>query len=270
MATQPDRTLDAALSALVAAAQRAVIARRVAGDVETALLQSVVDAAATLFDAEAASIALVERDPDRLEFRVAAGAQGAGVVGLSVPPTQGIVGFVHSSGQPIALSDVRSDPRFDQGTAQRTGYVPRSIAATPLVTGGSGVGVLQVLDKHSAPTFTLRDMELLAVFARQAAAAIDASRVQRDAALLVRRAVADAAAGDLSDEAEDTLLAALSDALDRDAEDPFWRLVDGVARLRGMSDRELALVTEMLAVVGRHAPPPLRSARRRRGDPERT
>ena len=49
---------------------------------ETPLLQSVVDAAATLFEAEAASIALYERDRQRLEFRVSAGPQGAGVVGL--------------------------------------------------------------------------------------------------------------------------------------------------------------------------------------------
>ena len=58
--------------------------------------------------------------------------------------------------------------------------MPRSIAAVPLVDDGATVGVLQVLDKRTSPTFTLRDMELLAVFARQAAAAIRAARVQRD------------------------------------------------------------------------------------------
>ena len=52
----------------------------------------------------------------------------------------------------------------------------RSIAAVPLIDGENTLGVLQVLDKHTSPTFSLRDMELLAVFARQAAAAIRASR----------------------------------------------------------------------------------------------
>ena len=143
-----DRTTDAARDLIAAVARRVAIARSMAGDAETALLQSVVDAAAALFDSEAASIALFEPDPARLEYRVAAGAQGAGVVGLSVAPTQGIAGYVYSTGQPIALSDVRSDPRFDQGAAQRTGYVPRSIAAVPLVDDGATVGVLQVLDKR--------------------------------------------------------------------------------------------------------------------------
>ena len=177
---------DAALRALQAAARRSAVGRHLQGDVEHALLQSIVDATVTLFDAEASSIALFERDPERLEFRVAAGAQGAGAIGLSVPPSHGIVGYVFSTGQALALSDVLSDPRFDRRTAERTGYVPRSIAAVPLIDGQSPVGVLQVLDKRGSPTFSLRDMELLAVFARQAAAAINATRVQRDTTLLMR------------------------------------------------------------------------------------
>ena len=83
---------DAALEVLLRAARETATARRIAGDAETALLQSVVDAAATIFDAEASSIALFEPDPDRLVFRVAGGAQGDGVVGITVAPTHGIVG----------------------------------------------------------------------------------------------------------------------------------------------------------------------------------
>ena len=50
--------------------------------------------------------------------------------------------------------------------------------------------MLQVLDKRTSPTFTLRDMELLAVFATQAAAAIRATRVQRDSERLLRAVMA--------------------------------------------------------------------------------
>jgi len=154
-----DPGLTAALEALRQAARRSAVARRLDADAEQALLQTIVEATVTLFEAEASSIALFERDPDRLEFRVAAGAQGAGAIGLSIPPSKGIVGFVFSTGQPLALSDVLSDPRFDRTTAERTGYVPRSIAAVPLVDQDTTVGVLQVLDKHTSPTFSLKDME---------------------------------------------------------------------------------------------------------------
>jgi GAF domain-containing protein len=242
---------NAALQALQAAARRSAAARRLQGDVEQILLQTVVDAAVTLFDAEAASIALFERDPDRLEFRVAAGAQGAGVIGLTIPPSRGIVGYVFSTGQAIALSDVLSDPRFDQEAAKRTGYVPRSIAAVPLVDGHAPIGVLQVLDKQSTPTFSLRDMELLAVFARQAATAIEASKVQRDTGRLLRAVLRQVGEGDLSEEQVEGLAEAATEALDRDDEAPFLRLVDLVSRMRSMSDRELTLVTEILEVVAR-------------------
>ncbi|MFN2418081.1 MAG: GAF domain-containing protein, partial [Candidatus Limnocylindria bacterium] len=109
---------EAALAALVAAARHSAIGRRLQGDIETRLLQSIVDATVRLFDAEAASIALFEQNPDRLEFRVAAGEQGAGAVGLTVPPTQGIAGFVYSTGQALSLSDVADDPRFNRDAAE--------------------------------------------------------------------------------------------------------------------------------------------------------
>ncbi|MFI5291791.1 MAG: GAF domain-containing protein [Candidatus Limnocylindrales bacterium] len=258
MAKQDD--IRPTLEVLRAAAQRARIAQRLAGDPETALLQSIVDATVTLFDAEAASIAIFERDPERLEFRVAAGEQGAGAIGLSVPPSKGIAGFVFSTGQPLALSDVMSDPRFDRATAERTGYVPRSIAAVPLVDerGAGTVGVLQLLDKHTSPTFTLRDMELLGVFAAQAAAAIHATRVQRDLDELLRQALG-RLADDVDADAIDAVVSAATTELDPDADAPFWGLVDRFARRGSLGERESALAADLLDLLVRYAAP----ARRR-------
>ena len=254
---------DAVLAALAAVGRRSAVARRLAGDVEDRLLQSIVDATVSLFDAEASSIALFEPDPDRLVFRVAGGARGAGAIGLSVKPTQGIAGFVYSTGQALALSDVSSDPRFDRKAAEKTGYVPRSIAAVPLLDEHHGsVGVLQVLDKRSEPTFSLRDMELLGVFAGQATVAIAAARVQRDTARLLAAAIG-RIGPDLDDSQVASLVSAAAQGLETDAEAPFWALVDQVARLRSMSDAELALVADLLEVVGRHAES--RSRRGRRG-----
>ena len=247
-----DSQTDAALAALVAATRRSDIGRRLQGDVETRLLQSIVDATVQLFDAEAASIALFEQDPDRLEFRVAAGEHGAGAVGLTVPPTQGIAGFVYSTGQALALSDVANDPRFNRDAAEQTGYVPRSIAAAPLLDEDGTVGVLQVLDKRGSPTFSLRDMELLAVFASQATVAIGAARVQRDTTRLLRNVLAQVGPGLAEDQVEQLVERATTD-LDPDDESPFWRLVAQVARLRGLTDRETALLADILDVVAAHA-----------------
>ena len=63
-------------------------------------------------------------------------------------------------------------PHFLQDFAESTGYVPDSILAVPLISGDRVIGVMEVLDKINAPSFGMQDMELLGVFAHQAALAI--------------------------------------------------------------------------------------------------
>lgn len=255
-------SLDQALAIVRAGAERAAVAGRLHTDGEQRLLQSIVDATVRLFDAEAASIALFERDPDRLEFRVAAGPQGQGAIGKSVKPSQGIAGFVFSTGQALALSDVASDPRFDRKTAEKTGYVPRSIAAVPLTDEQGTHGVLQVLDKKGSATFDLRDMELMGVFAAQAATAIAVTRAQRELPRLLRSAFGRATQGTLSEEQLEALVSAATADLDMEDESPYWRLADQVAHMRQLGESEIGLISNILAAVAAHAASRPRSRRR--------
>lgn len=263
--SNPIPSATTALRAIQAAARRGAVAKRLSRDAEETLLQSIVDATVRLFDAEAASIALFETDPDRLLFRVAAGPQGAGAIGLSVPPTKGIAGFVFSTGQALALSDVANDPRFDRATAERTGYVPRSIAAVPLVDGVPVVGVLQVLDKQGSAAFSLRDMELIAVFANQAGAAIGASRVQRDMEQLLRTVLARLGDDELGADDLEALVGAAAAGLDRDEDAPLWGVVEQVERLRTLGEEAQRLLAAVLAAAADVAERrPGRAGRRRR------
>jgi GAF domain-containing protein len=138
-----------------------------------ALLQSIVEAAASIFGAAAASILLVNEAEGVLEFKVAHGVSNRDLVGTRLPLDQGIAGYVAMTGQPMAVSNVDQDTRFNRDFARSTGYVPRSILATPLLAGDKVLGVMEVLDKIDAPTFGIQDMELLGMFAHQAALAID-------------------------------------------------------------------------------------------------
>jgi GAF domain-containing protein len=142
----------------------------------TELLQSIVDSAARLFGAAAASISLVNEVDKVLEFKVAYGAGQEDIVGRRIPIDKGIAGYVAMTGQPIAISNVQQDARFNQDFAQSTGYVPSSILATPLISGDRVIGVMEVLDKIAAPSFGMQDMELLGEFAHQAAIAINQSQ----------------------------------------------------------------------------------------------
>lgn len=141
------------------------------------LLKSIVDAAARIFGAAAASILLVNEAEEALEFKVAFGPANRDLVGTRFPYDKGIAGYVFMTGMPIATSNVREDKRFNQEFAKSTGYVPNSILATPLISSDDRViGVMEVLDKINETSFDLQDMELMGMFAQQAAMAIDQSQ----------------------------------------------------------------------------------------------
>lgn len=140
------------------------------------LLTSIVSAAARIFGAAAAAILLIDEDEVSLVFRVAIGEQSESLVGVRIPIDKGIAGYVAMTGQPIAVSNTEQDARFYQDFAQRTGYVPQSILATPLFSGDRVIGVMEVLDKIDAASFGMQDLELMGLFAQQAALAIDLSQ----------------------------------------------------------------------------------------------
>lgn len=142
-----------------------------------ALLHSIVETAARIFGAAAASILLVNEAEEALEFKVSFGSADHDLVGTKFPYDKGIAGYVFMTGQPIATSNVREDRRFDQDFAKSTGYVPNSILATPLISADDRIiGVMEVLDKIDEASFDMQDMELMALFAQQVALAIDQSQ----------------------------------------------------------------------------------------------
>jgi GAF domain-containing protein len=159
------------------------------------LLKSIVEAAGRIFHAAAASILLVNEQEQLLEFKVAYGASNRDLVGLKFPLDKGIAGYVVMTGQPLSISNVRQDTRFNQDFAKSTGYVPNSILAMPLMSAERVIGVMEVLDKIDAASFGIQDMELLGMFAHQAAIAIDQSQrmdhVQEALVLGLKRLIAD-------------------------------------------------------------------------------
>jgi GAF domain-containing protein len=144
------------------------------------LLESITETARRLFEAQACSLALVSDDESELRFVMASGAGADKVRELRIPAGQGIAGWVVSSGQAIAIDDVRRDARFASSVANDTGYVPTSILAMPLETERRVLGVIEVLDRAAERIATGHDMELLSLFASQAALALETSAVFND------------------------------------------------------------------------------------------
>jgi GAF domain-containing protein len=208
-----------------------------------------VEATVALFDAEAASLALHDPTTDQLVFRVAAGPRGEAVVGLAIPASEGVAGYAFSTGEPLAIADTSIDSRFSDRTAARTAYTPRSLVAVPLLDDAGAVGVLEVLDKRGGGSFTLRDVELAAVFARQATVAIRAVRLDRDASVLLRSVLSGAGAPGVSEADVEGLVSDAIADLGADGAEAAWRLADRIALLRAADPAELEVAAAFIDVL---------------------
>ncbi|MFL5952465.1 MAG: GAF domain-containing protein [Gaiellaceae bacterium] len=171
------------------------------------LLQSIVEVARAIFRAKASSIFLLDEETDELVFEAVAGEGSEELVGRRFPSSTGIAGFVLVSRQPLVIEDVLTDPRFSRETAESTGFVPKGLMAVPLLHDERALGVLEVLDRPSDARFTLAEMELLGLFANQAAIALD----------LLRRARR--AQGALAGDGELAVIARIAEKLDRRGDD---------------------------------------------------
>ncbi len=178
-----------------------------AEDAHRALLQSVVEVARALFRAKASSIFLLDEEADELVFEAVAGEGAETLLGQRLPSSTGVAGWVLVTRQPLVIEDVGADQRWSRETAESTGFVPKGLMAVPLLHEERSLGVLEVLDRPQDSRFTLREMDLLSLFANQAAIALD---------LLQRARRAQAA---LSGTGEPALLARIAAKLEQRADD---------------------------------------------------
>jgi len=173
---------------------KAAVAAGVGGSEELfrSLLQSIVDVARAIFNAKASSIFLYDEGTDELVFEAVAGEGAETLIGQRFPSSTGIAGWVLVTRQPLVIEDVTEDPRFSKDIAESTGYVPKGLMAVPLLHDEQSLGVLEVLDRPQRAQFSLVEMDLLGLFANQAAIALS---------LLQRARRAEAVLGESGEEA---------------------------------------------------------------------
>jgi GAF domain-containing protein len=155
---------------------QAAVAAGVVGSSEAfrALLSAIVEVARSIFGAKASSILLLDEATHELVFEAVVGEGEDELVGMRFPAGTGIAGWVLATRTPLVIEDVRKDPRFASDVAEDTGYVPSGLMAAPLLYDEKrALGVLEVLDRPERSHFSLQEMELLGLFANQAAIAVD-------------------------------------------------------------------------------------------------
>jgi signal transduction histidine kinase len=123
----------------------------------------------TLYVYDAKSCEIVTRVADRLEIRE-----------IRLPLGKGIAGQVAKTCQLLHVPEVKDSPYFAPEFDKKTGFITRSILASPMLnTKKELVGVVEVLNKK-AGTFTEEDEELLRLFASYAAVAIEAAVLEQE------------------------------------------------------------------------------------------
>ena len=190
-----------------------------ADEAHRALLQATVEVARAIYGAKAASVFLLDEEAGELVFEAVAGEGEDELIGVRFPADAGIAGWVLTTRQPLIVDDLSADTRWSRTQAESTGYVPKSMMSVPLLVDERALGVLNVLDRPADSRVRLSEVDLLGLFANQAAIALD---------LLQRARRARAA---LASEGRLAPLARIAGRLEEDERDAAFDLLRALERV---------------------------------------
>lgn len=125
---------------------------------------------------EAASLLEADSSASHLFFRVAAGRASDKITHFTVPFGQGVAGYVAQTRRPYLLDDSNGDA---DGKHLKTldlslGFETRNLAAVPVLIRGRTFGVVELINRVGAATFSSEDVEFLVELTALAAQAIEA------------------------------------------------------------------------------------------------
>ncbi len=139
------------------------------------LLGRIVDAAAELTAAEAASILLHDSRSGKLRFQAATSFDPR-LRGFEVPVDKSVAGWILNTGQPARIANAQSDERHFAQIGQAIGSPTHTLLGVPLRAHHKIIGVLEAINKHQGE-FTPDDQEILMTLGAHAAIAIENSRL---------------------------------------------------------------------------------------------
>lgn len=136
------------------------------------LLDLIMNKITQLMEADRSTLWLIDQETRELWSKVALGSGE-----IRIPMSEGLAGWVASTGQSINLKDAYKDSRFNQDVDRGTGYRTTSMLCMPMRNHRSEItGVVQVLNKSDG-YFGLEDEALLSTLASQAAISIENSKL---------------------------------------------------------------------------------------------
>lgn len=147
------------------------------------VLQIVMEKVKELLKPRNWSLLLMEPDKLRLRFEIIVGEGADVLMGKTLNVGEGIAGWVAQTGESLLVQDAQNDRRFCGRFDELCSFTTRSIIAVPLKNKGRVLGVIELINRMEADTFSDLDMHSLETLAEYAAIAIDNAalfdRVQR-------------------------------------------------------------------------------------------
>jgi len=140
------------------------------------VLDTIVEKAAVVMDAQACSLMLVDPADNMLVIEASHGLPDEIVKGTRISFGQGIAGRVAETGEPMLITDVTSDPRFANSVKPRPG-ISGSMCAPLRDDSGAVCGVLSIRRHDPKPPFAEDDLQLFCVFGQHAALALSNARL---------------------------------------------------------------------------------------------
>ncbi len=143
----------------------------------TVSIENLLVISAAQINSEEASVLVRDGDAGDLRFLSAIGKVADHLKTLTIPAGKGIAGFVFSSGQPMALTDVGEEDSFYAEVDKQTGFSTETILATPLRHEGEIIGVLEYVNRIGEPPYepyTAAEMDKVALFAEAVASLVNA------------------------------------------------------------------------------------------------
>jgi diguanylate cyclase (GGDEF)-like protein len=156
------------------------------------ILRVVLDRLKTVTQAEALSLLLYDPDRDELVFAATETLRENTVVGLRIPRSKSLAGWVARTGESAVVNDVGQDPRFYPEIDRVSRFATRRLLSVPLRRAGKVLGVLEVANRYGGD-FTDADRLRLEEVAAAAGDVIDPETLAHDTLAmrgLLARAVA--------------------------------------------------------------------------------
>jgi transcriptional regulator with GAF, ATPase, and Fis domain len=139
-------------------------------------LELIMGTVSQMMRAKVVSLMLADQESKKLYLMAAIGEMKQDRETREIDLGKGITGYVAEKGEPIAVSDVTKDSRWDKEPCEFTGLEVYSIACAPVKIGNETIGVIEVINKVDGSSFQDDDLKILSVHAEAAALAIEKAR----------------------------------------------------------------------------------------------